>query len=171
LVKFYLNEASDDRGRWLRDIWEWDFDRLERTHDYIQWLFPLPEPSGVNPGAPLADAATVAAFRTDERLRRHLGRSLGMMLGFYGYRSSPSQSGPIVEETASLPTRQQVWLTPFNHNFLRITRILRSCTLLGLEAESRAFHAELARLYEAGARDVIGARTFEYWRAAVTAAR
>ncbi len=33
----------------------------------IQWLFPLPEPSGVNLTAPRLEARTVAAFAGDAR--------------------------------------------------------------------------------------------------------
>ncbi|MGH9411741.1 MAG: opioid growth factor receptor-related protein, partial [Vicinamibacterales bacterium] len=40
--------GSDDEGRTLQQILAWDDDRLERAHDYIQWLFPTRQPSGVN---------------------------------------------------------------------------------------------------------------------------
>ena len=32
---------------------------LERTHDYIQWLFPLPERSSANPDAPRLSSADI----------------------------------------------------------------------------------------------------------------
>jgi hypothetical protein len=48
LLAFYRGQAPDDAGRWLKDIWEWDDEQLETTHDFIQWLFPLPEPSRFN---------------------------------------------------------------------------------------------------------------------------
>jgi hypothetical protein len=171
LLRFYRGEGPDDRGRFIHDIWSWDVDRLERTHDYIQWLFPLTEPSGVNPGAPLLDARTIAAFAGELRLREHVGRSLALMLDFYGYRMAPAGEELTVEPTADQAVRQAVWLTPLNHNFLRITRILRSATLLGLGREARALHAALARLYHGSARAVIGARTFDFWTAAVTGQR
>ena len=54
------------------------------------------------------------------------------------------------------------WLTPHNHNYLRITRILTSLGLLGLEDYARAFLAALAGVYaEYGSR--IGPRTWEFW--------
>jgi hypothetical protein len=167
LLRFYRDEGPDDRGRFIHDIWSWDADRLERTHDYIQWLFPLTEPSGVNPAAPLLDSPTIAAFTGDARLREHVGRSLALMVGFYGYRISTADGTLTLEGTVDQAARRHVWLTPFNHNFLRITRILRSTTLLGLAGEARAFYSELARLYHGGAGAVIGARTFDFWTAAV----
>ena len=45
ILSFYGGETTDHRGRYLRDIQQWWDDRLEETHDYIQWLFPLAEPA------------------------------------------------------------------------------------------------------------------------------
>ena len=53
LLRFYRLEGPDARGRTLPEIWAWDAARLEGVHDYIQWLFPLPEPSAFNPHAPI----------------------------------------------------------------------------------------------------------------------
>jgi len=62
--------------------------------------------------------------------------------------------------------RKRVWVTPYNHNYLRQTRILKSLTLLGLEPLARAWLECLSMVYRANA-DVVGHETFEYWRAAV----
>ena len=53
IIGFYNGTESDHRGRCLREIQEWPDDQLESVHDYIQWLFPLPEPSGFNVAAPV----------------------------------------------------------------------------------------------------------------------
>ncbi len=52
VLAFYRGEAADARGRWWRDILAKSDEWLEATHDYIQWLFPLPERSAFNPDAP-----------------------------------------------------------------------------------------------------------------------
>ena len=44
LLTFYADAVPDHRGRFLREIQNWSDEDLERTHDYIQWLFPLAEP-------------------------------------------------------------------------------------------------------------------------------
>jgi hypothetical protein len=44
----------------LSDIHEFDFYELEFHHDYIQWLFSLPEPSGANEWAPLLSERDIA---------------------------------------------------------------------------------------------------------------
>ena len=69
LVAFYRDGAQDDRGRTLNEILAWPDDRLEAVHDFIQWLFPLPERSGANPGAPTLDAATIEAFHATPAMR------------------------------------------------------------------------------------------------------
>src|SRR5687767_14960180 len=61
IVEFYSG-GRDSAGRTLDEILAWDDDRLEAIHDYIQWLFPTRQPSGVNPFAPLVTDATVRAF-------------------------------------------------------------------------------------------------------------
>jgi hypothetical protein len=53
LLDFYRGTQLDSSGRMLHEIWDWTDDDLEAIHDFIQWLFPLPEPSQFNPDAPL----------------------------------------------------------------------------------------------------------------------
>ena len=45
LLDFYRGLKADTEGRSLKEILAWDEDDLEAVHDFIQWLFPLPEPS------------------------------------------------------------------------------------------------------------------------------
>lgn len=167
IVEFYLGNQPDDRGRWLHDIWHWDDARLEMLHNYIQVLFPNREESFFNAWAPVLDDATVAAFRRDERLRNNLGASFERMLRFYGLSADP-QSGKIVR-AADFPDKARNWIDPYNHNYRRITRILKCLTDLGLADRARAFLACLEELYLRHAAD-IGADTLGYWRNAVALA-
>jgi hypothetical protein len=163
LVDFYRGKTTDSEGRLLSELWAWDDDRLEMVHDFIQWLFPLPEPSAYNPDAPLLKPADVEAFRADEGLRANLHRSFVRILAFLGL--AHSSEATIAEGPNFAARSREVWAYP-NHNWLRITRILRSLTLLGLEGEAMALFewlesAHVARLFP------IGADTFRYWRGAV----
>jgi hypothetical protein len=72
IISFYSGKTPDDRGRYLKDIQQWPDHRLESVHDFIQWMFPLREPSGVNPGAPVLDPATIAEFRSNTGLQDNL---------------------------------------------------------------------------------------------------
>jgi hypothetical protein len=161
LVEFYAGEQPDDRGRFLRDIHCWPDDRLEAVHDYVQWLFPLLEPSAFNPDAPVLDAATIAEFRARPELQVNLRASFLRMLRFYGLHWEAGRVTP----APGFEARSATWLSPSNHNHLRITRILLSLRLLGLGAEALAFYEFLAGLYhrEQGA---ITPASFRFWTSA-----
>jgi len=161
LLGFYSGTGSDDRGRRLEDIWRFSHEELEDVHDYIQWLFPLAERSAFNPGAPVLDEATIQRFRTDETLRRNVERSLGVMLDFYGF----ARDGDRIVAAPSFAARSANWLTRGNHNFLRLTRILKALTLLGLEERAAQLLECLEDVYTAN-QPVIGRRTISFWRQA-----
>ena len=170
LVAFYRDGAPDDRGRTLAEILSWDDDRLEAVHDFIQWLFPLSEPSGANPSAPTLDSAAIAAFQASPEMQQRLRQSFDRMVRFYGFAGSPSASpdpsspGPVptIVRSPSFAARARNWLHPMNHNHLRLTRILRSTLLLGLEAESKALFHALNAIYREFP-DRIPARTHAFW--------
>ena len=165
LVAFYRDGATDDEGRTLAEILAWDDDRLEAVHDFIQWLFPLPEPSGANPTAPILHPLTIRIFQGSIAMRLRLRQSLERMLRFYGLRLVSGPSGIAVERAPNFAERAQNWLWPMNHNQLRLTRILRSTLLLGLEAESKALFHALNAIYREFP-DRIPARTHAFWSSA-----
>ena len=162
LVAFYRDGAPDDQGRTLAEILAWDDDRLEAIHDFIQWLFPLPEPSGANPTAPILDPATIQVFRTSLAIQNRLRQAFQRMMRFYGFNQVSGPSGISIERAPNFASRSQNWLWPMNHNHLRLTRILRSTLLLGLEAESKALFRALNALYREFP-DRIPARTHAFW--------
>jgi hypothetical protein len=162
LIDFYRGEGTDAEGRRLDDILSWSNGRLEAVHDFIQWLFPLPEPSRFNPDAPLLTPDDIAAFRQDPALRNNLRRSFERILQFLGLQE---QGGEVVEGPNLVRRAQGVWDHP-NHNWLRVTRILRSLHLLGLEAEAEALYRRLEE-FHASRRFPIGDDTFRFWTGAV----
>jgi hypothetical protein len=166
LVRFHAGVATDSQGRRLSEILDWDDDQLERVHDYIQWLFPLPQRSAFNPGAPILTPADIVAFRQRPDLHGSLDAALARMLAFYGFVAQQTDSGLKIVRSAEFPQKASNWLRPGNHNLLRISRILGALTQLGQEREARAFLAALEALYEEqGER--IGPVTLSYWRQAV----
>jgi hypothetical protein len=157
IVAFYRGQGNDHRGRTLPQIWSFSLAALEGAHDYIQWLFPLAEPSAFNPFAPILTPADIATFRAEAMIQAHLARSLRVMLHFYGFT-------PEVVAAPDFAERAAVWLTPRNHNFLRLTRILKSLRLLGRAADTDALRAALERLARDHSR-IIGPDTLSFWRA------
>jgi hypothetical protein len=164
IVEFYRGTKPDYLGRRLQEIWQWDNDHLEYSHNYIQVLFPNREPSEFNANAPLLDPVTIDAFLHDEQLRKNLATSLQRMLRFYGLEYK-EESGKVVKGP-DFSERAGDWITPHNHNFLRITRILKCLVDLGLLDSARASNECLNEIYSEFAAD-IGPEAIAYWRRAL----
>lgn len=162
VTEFYSGLRTDHAGRSLSQLQDQSLNSLEMVHDYIQWLFPLPERSQYNPESPLLTKADIKAFRETKQLRDRLLVSLEKLLDLYGLE--------LVRNTVvfdvDFKDRAKEWLTPYNHNFLRISRILRSLTLLGCQAEATSFLELLEELFKRY-KKVIGEETLTYWRNAV----
>ncbi|KAK6218105.1 hypothetical protein LQW54_002854 [Pestalotiopsis sp. IQ-011] len=168
LVEFYDLKSPDHRGRKLEDILEWPDQELEHHHDYIQILFPLPEGS-LFANAPIIDEETYLYWREHEELKRNLRRAFDRMLAFYGLQwaqteGEDGQSEHIVEKPGAKANLNN-WVTPMDHNHLRITRIIRSLRVLGLNAEATAFHQALGDISDKYGR--IGARSRDFWKRAL----
>lgn len=168
LISFYRGDQPDDRRRHLTAIQSWDDERLESVHDYIQWLFPLPERSAFNPGAPLLSAADIGAFQASAELRGRLLVSFRRMLAFYGLMLDEMMDKPLITIAPDFPRQSLNWLRPGNHNLLRLTRILRCLTLLDLPKHAHALLICLERI-DAEHPGRIGPVTMRYWRDAVRA--
>lgn len=163
LIDFYRGHGHDAEGRTLAELWAWDDEQLEIAHDYIQWMFPLPEPSQYNPDAPVLTPQEIAEFCGDERCRENLRRSFERFIAFLGF--ALTADGEVVEGGNFASRIADVWESP-NHNWLRITRVLRSLTLLGLRNEAGALFQRLDALY-GSRRFPITAETFAYWAEAI----
>jgi hypothetical protein len=165
IIAFYTGSKPDHRGRYLHEIQSWSNDRLESVHDYIQWLFPLPEPSGFNFAAPILTRESVQEFRTRPELQQTLRLSFLRMLTFYGLEMSSSE--PLrVTRRCGFATKAAFWLSAGNHNHLRITRILKCLGLLGLGLEAKALFDCLTDIYadeQCKPLPQISAETFVYW--------
>jgi len=167
LTRFFAG-GTDDDGRTFDEILGWRDARLEMVHDYIQWIFPLPERSGANPWAPVLDAQAIAAIRGNAEMQGRLRMAFQRMLTFYGF----ALEGDVVVEGPRFAASARNWLHAGNHNHLRLTRMLRSLRVLGLEREAAALWEALGTLYEreaAAGRRTITAETVAFWRRAATA--
>ncbi len=167
IISFYTGLPADWKGPNVGPIWAADNEFLEHAHDYIQWLFPLREPSNYNPSAPVVSAAALVAFQRSFELKRCLTRSLLVMLAFYGLEFIETEGERIrIVKATTFGQRSANWLKPGNHNYLRLTRIIKSLKLLGLPAHAGALFECLGELYR-NEPDKIGPETFAYWEAAV----
>ena len=160
ITAFYADIASDHQGRLITDIWQFSPQQLEACHDYIQWLFPLDQASQFNPKAPLLTQTDLNEFHHSLILKNNLLRSLDTMLEFYGFQREHQQ----IHHSENFSQRTAVWLQPGNHNMLRISRILKSLRLLGLEQYSELLFNTLSQLYLQQPKAI--GDSFAYWQRA-----
>jgi len=159
LLPFFGGRGQDFEGRTLDQILSWPDKEMESVHDYIQVLFPLPEPTRHNPNAPILDQPTIDAFRKSKQLRLAVRKGFQRMLAFYGLRFYGNE----IVLADNFATILSPWIKPFDHNHMRISRMLKSLRLLGLEDEARAFFKALTIIH---GLSKIGQKSYENWRAA-----
>ena len=144
LTDFLNGRGVDGAGRRLAEVVGFDDRAIEDRHDFIQWLFPLQAESSALPNAPVLTDAEVDLIRGDPAAQANLAAGTERMLGFY--------------------RRTQAWLQPFDHNHLRITRIIRSLRLLVGDQAAEGFHTQVLAL--AGDRPLINRRSLQFWSTA-----
>lgn len=150
LIAFLAGRGPDGRGRTIDQVLGFSDPEIERHHDFIQWLFPLPTASSAVPHAPMLSPAEIAAIRDAPHLRQAIQRALERMSAFYA--------------------RNDHWLVRHDHNHLRITRILHSAGLLLGHEPARAFHALIGKRVEAAGNPVSEVNV-AFWREALGTSR
>lgn len=142
LVAFVEGSGTDSQGRRLSDVWQFDDDAIDLTHDFIQWMFPLREASGSNFTAPTLLASDIEAIQSSVQCRQNLEKSSTWVLAFF------ERTEEIFQYT--------------NHNHLRVTRIIKSLRLLHSDQLADQFkQAVLAMIQAKGAR--INPITVAFW--------
>ncbi|MBK1887778.1 opioid growth factor receptor-related protein [Marinobacter sp. DY40_1A1] len=157
LIQFIRGEGKDHRGRTLDEVLAMDDFWLEHTHDYVQWLFPLPEPSRANPMAPVLTMADIERFRKDSALREQHREALDRMLRFFGL----IRRRGLVEPLHALNPKEHIWLKAGGHNHLRITRIIRSFHYCQQPVLARRLQSAFISIGQS--QGYVGEQTIGYW--------
>jgi len=126
IVGFLEGKTPDHRGRMLAMILQQTDHQAETTHDYIQWLFPLDEPSRSVMGVPVLNELDIEDIRQSELAQLNLVKSASWFLGFL--------------------ERNDHWITKYDHNHLRITRVIKSLRLLASDEVADEFRDKMLRL-------------------------
>ena len=114
---FLENKGKDYKGRTLEDIWSFSDKEIERIHDFIQVVFPLDEPSRYNANRYyIKDIDLIEAIKLSDLAQKNLQKSSQWFLGFL--------------------ERNKQWQKRYDHNQLRITRVIKSLHLLCSQPKS-----------------------------------
>ena len=139
----YLNGKQPDiYNRYLEDIWKMSDKEIESVHNFIQWIFPLNERSGVNPDAPILTHQDIIDIKKSNIAQQNMKKSADWFLGFL--------------------TRNLYWICQSNHNHLRITRAIKSLRLIHSNEEAEKFKNSIMSLNQ-GNENKINPISLEFW--------
>lgn len=155
-LAFTEGRAPDHMGRTIEDYLKFDADEWERCHNHVQWAFPSDQASAYNPYAPVIDISeysnklTAEGFRNIDSLLVNFMASLG--INYY------PEHGLFYPDTDS--PRWNSWVTPMNHNYLRLTRVLNLLSYLNPEA---ANHLLFTLLHYVAPSPNVNKETVIFW--------
>ncbi len=166
IIGFYKGAATSQKGLYVSDVDDMTNEQLESDCYYIQWIFPLPEASKAVPDTPILRQADINEFRESYELRGAMLKMALKMFDFYGFKVRDGESTGKIVKADNFDERSKEWLTSRNHNFLRLTRIVRSTKLLGLEGLAKNFYNCLCEIYEEN-KGIVGPYTKQFWDEAI----
>lgn len=153
LIRFFRNEQPDGKGRYHKDILQFNHEQIEYNHDFIQWILPTIDKSRFHPDAPTIDKNFKERFQNDNLAKSNYCKSCQLYLHYIGFHCN-------TKEIQCLSTGR-LYELPF-HNQLRITRMLNSLNQVGNNQCS-------AHLYHAITKEIkpnsikIDNNTLEHW--------
>ena len=159
IVDFYCENGKTETAHYFGEIMDFTYGQLEYNHTYIQWLFPLKEYSEYNSSAPVLTDEDIKEIKEDPVAQRRLELAFVTMLNFYGFAYMNNE----IVKTESFDRRVANWINKaggINHNYLRITRILKSLSVLGRKDLSKLFYDTLVSLKD---EYNIPEETWNYW--------
>jgi len=124
---FLLGKGSDFKGRTIQDIWNYSDEEIESIHDFIQVLFPLNKKSqSVFNGYYLDTDDLIQNLKDNEQVKENIFKSSEWFLSFL--------------------KRHDYWKRRYNHNQLRITRVIECLRLLVGDDEANNFYKSVIEL-------------------------
>lgn len=171
LIAFYQGTGRDALNRSLEEILKKEDRWLEKNHDYIQWLFPSPLPSQyATATSPLLDSSFIEAFQQNPIIQENWKRAFLRILAFYGLELielNGEDSSCVIQRSEQWKERSANWLTPENHNHLRISRILTCMRCLEVNPQwQKAFYEILMDISEHEGKSSISSVSKKHWHQA-----
>ena len=141
-LTFLKNEGVDFKGRSLSVIWNYTDSEIEQNHDFIQVVFPLNKPSAnAFHGFYLSDQSELLKLQSSEIIKSNLIKSSGWFLGFL--------------------ERSMSWREGYDHNQLRITRVIECLRLLVSDEAADTFYKDIFLIL--GTDNTVNQRALQFW--------
>ena len=143
--KFLTNNAEDFKGRNLELIWQFSDAEIESNHDFIQLIFPTNKRSQNSfHGYYLDNEQVIEKLKNNVEVKANLLKSAAWFLGFL--------------------SRNKSWINGYDHNQLRITRVIESLRLLVSDEAANEFFQSILSLVKDPA--AINPTTIRFWEEA-----
>ncbi len=156
IIDFYSGLCGNQNGDTLEDMLKWHDGRLEMDHDYVQWMFPSNEPSSLNGESP-----TMTLDQSSPELQGRVKHSFVRFLAFLGFKLSRDDE---IIEIEALDGQTPWWIRYFNHNMLRVTRVLKCLRLTGNSKYAVAFYNALRPYCD---ESEVSVNTTKHWKSAI----
>jgi hypothetical protein len=162
ITEFYNNNpATLFSGEFtLTDILAQTDTWLEKQHDFIQLLFPLPEVSIHNKEAPTLTPETIEQIFNSPLYQSKIMLALIRMLKFFKLNINNGK----VERSVDFNTRYHCY--SHGHNHLRLTRIIRCLYLCGLTYWSESLYNILIEIQKE--HNIFSGVTLNHFKAAAS---
>jgi len=123
----------------IHERWRGDYAKLEYKHGFIQWLFPIQE-HGMNFESKPLQRHEITEMKADDKIVARVLDSYQLMLDFYGMKLDSAETGQLSRADVERKQIEQYKnLSLSSHNYLRISRILKCLSELGLERLNAGF--------------------------------
>ena len=142
IVLFLEGKMRDYEGRLLKEIWAYDDKNIERIHNFIQWIFPLDEPSRAVPSAPVLFEEEIDEIKKSYLAKDNLIKSKNWFIEFL--------------------KRTDAWVNEKNHNHLRISRMIKSLRILHSDEAANSCFNEILNI--ATSRNFQSYNVIRYWQ-------
>ncbi len=143
--KFLTNQGPDFKGRALEEIWAYSDNEIESTHDFVQIVFPTNKPSQATFNKLYLDnEKLIENLKNNSAVTKNLKKSASWYLSFLD--------------------RNDAWQTGYDHNQLRITRVIESLRLLVSDEAADEFFKAILILVKDPA--ILNPTTMKFWEEA-----
>ena len=139
---FLLNESCDHKGRMLSDIYNFSDKEIEATHDFIQIVFPLAEPSFWSSNKYFIESQQqIDSLSKNKNVKEAILQSASWYISFL--------------------KRNNHWKNVNDHNLKRITRMIKSVRLIVGDIEADNIKKEIISIKNI--EKLVSLKSIKYW--------